>query len=438
MAGVPIPHREEGRHTLLVGRTGCGKSTLLRSICYQIAARGDHAIVYDPDGSFVARFYQPERGDIILNPFDARSARWNLFDDVRSAADADRLASFIVPKPANAVEGNIWHDQARAVVAAIIDGLRRQGRATIDHLDRALRSATVAELRALVVGTAAARAFEPNAEKATASVLFTMGEAAKIVSLLAEIPEDASSFSFDRFHASLAATDASRPWIFISAPKRSFSAARPIIAAWLDCAASAILERSTDAPARAWFIIDELPSLPKVSSLLVLLPEGRKYGAAAIIAFQSISQLRETYGQHGASTIVGQTATQLIMQAGDPETAKWGQDLFGSAEVEVRRASETLDTGDLVDKGTLSTQRETKPLVLDSQIMSLGMGEGYMRLSGFPVARVRVGVENERRPEIEQSFIPRPDVERVDDAIAATGPRRIEDEDDWLTLGGQI
>lgn len=438
IAGIAIPNREEGRHTLIVGRTGCGKSTLLRSACYQIAARGDHAIVYDPDGSFVARFYKADRGDIILNPFDERSARWNPFDDVKSSADADRLASFIVPKPANANEGSIWYDHARALVAAVIDKLRRQGRATIEDLDLVLRSATVEELRALVAGTAAARSFEPNAEKATASVLFTMGEASKMVSLLADIPACGQDFSFDRFYASLQTPGSVKAWIFIAAPKRAFAASRPILAAWLDCAASAILERSTNTPPRAWFVVDELPSLPRVSSLLVLLPEGRKYGAGAIIAFQSISQLRETYGTHGASIIVGQTATQVIMQAGDPETAKWGQDLFGSAEIEVRRASASLDSGKLVNTGSLSAQRETKPLVLDSEIMGLPMGSAFLRLSGYPVARVKVGVEYESRPEIADGFVARPEAPPSSMTVPVQPNRRLEDQVDWLTRGGVI
>lgn len=176
-----------------------------------------------------------------------------------------------------------------------------------------------------------------------------------------------------------------------------------------------------------------------MNSLLTILPEGRKFGAAVVIAFQSISQLRETYSQLGASTIVGQTATQVVMQAGDPETARWGQELFGSAEVEARRASETLETGEFVDRGSLSTQRETKPLVLDSELLGLGMGEAFMRLGGFPVARVRANTEYESRPEIAPSFVPQEESEHSDSTeLSSTVPRRIEDEDDWLTRGGEV
>jgi hypothetical protein len=39
---------------------------------YQVDARGDSAIVYDPACEFVKQFYDEHRGDIVLNPLDAR------------------------------------------------------------------------------------------------------------------------------------------------------------------------------------------------------------------------------------------------------------------------------------------------------------------------------------------------------------------------------
>jgi len=37
--------------------------------------RGDRAVFADPSGDYLQRFYDPGRGDVILNPFDSRSAR---------------------------------------------------------------------------------------------------------------------------------------------------------------------------------------------------------------------------------------------------------------------------------------------------------------------------------------------------------------------------
>ncbi len=67
-----IPERLESSHILLMGDTGSGKSPAIRQILRQVKERGNSAIVYDPAMDFVGEFYSPERGDLILNPLDAR------------------------------------------------------------------------------------------------------------------------------------------------------------------------------------------------------------------------------------------------------------------------------------------------------------------------------------------------------------------------------
>jgi hypothetical protein len=67
-----IPPNAENKHFLLVGDTGSGKSSIIRQMLYQVAARGESAIVYDPACEFVKQFYNNKRGDMVLNPLDAR------------------------------------------------------------------------------------------------------------------------------------------------------------------------------------------------------------------------------------------------------------------------------------------------------------------------------------------------------------------------------
>ena len=56
-----------------MGDSGTGKSALIRQILCQLEQRGETAIVYDPALEYTGQFYTPERGDVILNPLDARS-----------------------------------------------------------------------------------------------------------------------------------------------------------------------------------------------------------------------------------------------------------------------------------------------------------------------------------------------------------------------------
>ncbi len=70
---LSIPRAFESSHVILWA-SGTGKSALLRQVLMQIAERGETAIVYDPALEYTPQFYQPSRGDLILNPLD-RAAR---------------------------------------------------------------------------------------------------------------------------------------------------------------------------------------------------------------------------------------------------------------------------------------------------------------------------------------------------------------------------
>jgi hypothetical protein len=74
VAGVAIALRDEANHFKFMGTTGTGKSTVMRELLHAALWRGDRAVIADPDGGYLSRFYDPRRGDVILNPFDARSA----------------------------------------------------------------------------------------------------------------------------------------------------------------------------------------------------------------------------------------------------------------------------------------------------------------------------------------------------------------------------
>jgi DNA helicase HerA-like ATPase len=65
LAGVEIPELDETKHFKVVGTTGSGKSTAIRELVKGALARGDRAIIADPDGGYLGRFYHADRGDVI-------------------------------------------------------------------------------------------------------------------------------------------------------------------------------------------------------------------------------------------------------------------------------------------------------------------------------------------------------------------------------------
>jgi hypothetical protein len=62
--------------------------------------RGDRAVIADPDDAFLSRFYDRYRGDVLLNPFDARSAKWDPFPELKNPYD-DQMARPSIPDRGN-------------------------------------------------------------------------------------------------------------------------------------------------------------------------------------------------------------------------------------------------------------------------------------------------------------------------------------------------
>ena len=65
-----------------------------------------------------AHFYDPERGDQILNPFDVRAARWSLFGELEASYDIDQLARALIPEHGDA-SAREWKGYARTLFCAI-------------------------------------------------------------------------------------------------------------------------------------------------------------------------------------------------------------------------------------------------------------------------------------------------------------------------------
>ena len=101
---------------------GAGKSALHFQVLRQVRSRGDSAIVYDPAREFVKRFYDPTRGDVILNPLDARCPYWGPAEELRSRSEAKALAASLFQPPQDQ-EGRVFHRVA-AENLCLPDGLR--------------------------------------------------------------------------------------------------------------------------------------------------------------------------------------------------------------------------------------------------------------------------------------------------------------------------
>ena len=195
---VPIPQRIETRHFAFLGTTGSGKTTVLRQMLDGIEARGEAALVYDTSGEFISHYYNPARGDIILNPFDARCAFWSPFDEISHPADADRIARQLVSETGSQ-DDDVWLETSRILVANMMRSLWAEKNGSLEALLDALQVKSKEQLKAWLGHTSSARTFADDADRATGSVLFMLAKAANLIQFLKVEQENAARFAFRDF-----------------------------------------------------------------------------------------------------------------------------------------------------------------------------------------------------------------------------------------------
>ncbi len=161
---VPIPSRIETRHFAFLGTTGSGKTTALRQMLDGIERRGEAALVYDTSGEFIAHYYNPARGDIILNPFDARCTFWSPFDEISHPADADRIARQLVSETGSQ-DDDVWLETSRILVANMMRSLWAEKNCSLEALLEALQVKSKEQLKEWLGHTSSARTFADDADR---------------------------------------------------------------------------------------------------------------------------------------------------------------------------------------------------------------------------------------------------------------------------------
>ncbi len=383
LAGVPMAAEEETRHFKLIGTTGAGKSTAIAELLGGVLERGDRAVITDPDGGYRAHFYERRRGDVILNPFEPYSVRWDPFAEIRAPWDIEQLACGLIPTTEDP-SGREWRGYARTFLCAIARRCQDGGRRDSGELWRLLTVAPSMELRPLVAGSPAQPFLEPENARMFGSIRSVAGSAAAALQYLGA--QRARNFSI-------------RDWVragtgvlFMPYTAQQIAALRSIIAAWMRLAifeAMANAERDQ----RLWFVVDELDSLGAIDGLKDALARLRKFGGRCVLAFQSIAQVSSTYGSGEAQTLVENCGNTLILRCSGSEhggTSQFASRLIGEREVIRRQTSRGRDRESfLAAHGarrtmSVSEQRVTETAVLPSELEQLPNLSGYLKTASSP------------------------------------------------------
>lgn len=371
LAGVPLSREDETMHVAAIGATGSGKSTALRGLMADAIRRGDRHVVADPDGASMSAFFAP--GDIILNPFDQRCARWDLLGEIERPSDYAFLAQSLLPH-LGVGDHDQWISYAQQLLTGAMENFVTLQLGKSEDFAAMLAGATSGELKQLCAGTPAARFFEEGGERMLASILGTLTPTIAHLRLI-------NAAQGERFTI--------RQWIrggagslWMPYAANQVAAVKGLISCWMNIAILETLSLSPSRERRIWFSIDELDALGRIEGLKDAQARLRKFGGCVAIGFQSFAQVKQVYGE-GAQTIIENCGNLLLLRAGASEdggTAKLASELIGGREVERDDVSRSKTRGRFTTRSTsMQTRRAVEDVALASEITQLRNCEGFVK-----------------------------------------------------------
>jgi hypothetical protein len=384
VAGHTIPIADETKHFKFIGTTGTGKSTAIQEMLTTALARGDRAVIADPDGGYIRRFYDPKRGDVVLNPFDERSVKWDLFAEIKNGYDVDQLARSLIADHEGGDRS--WRGYARTFFGAVTRQAHEAGITDMGELFRLLVVAENQELKGLVKGTPAQPFLEEHNSKMFDSIRSVTSSAVGALEYVAQ--QKADGFSIRKW-----VREESPGALFIPYKAGQIATLRSPISAWMRLAIFEKMDQD-EVPApdsnpqrRLWFVVDELDALGQIDGLKDALARLRKFGGRVVLGLQSVAQVSSTYGQGDAHTIVENCANTLILRCSASEgggTARFASQLIGEREVLRTTTSTTRRASEMFGSVSESEHFNMEAAVLPAQIEQLPDLDGYLKLASNP------------------------------------------------------
>ena len=399
-----IPEAREAEHFLVTGSPGAGKSTLMRHMLTQIADRRQSAIVIDPDCEFVQEFYEEARGDVVLNPLDARCPFWSPwleFRDESFTMDAEAMAASLIRGQSRTPTEEFFRESSRTLIEAIFHIVQERDSSTGIANFLALPRA---EIQKALTGTRAYPLIDPGAHEQGSGILATVANAVKCFHHLTQETEASLKWSAREW------AQTRQGWIFLSSTEDARAAIQTLQGVWLDSLVRWLMSAEIGSD-QVWIMADELPALGYQPQIEKLVTRGRKRGLAVVMGFQNVSQLRSIYGRDGAVTLTSSPTTKVILRCDEAETARWASDLLGSHEIERVSMTQLAGLSSYREGVNLQPHRSTEHIVAPAEVQLLKSLQGYLCVAGND--RTTIKIPERHLQKRHPAFLPRGSIRRA-------------------------
>ena len=329
-------------------------------------------LLYDRKGDFTERY--PD--GVIVSPWDARSAVWDIAKDLVDVSARRAMASILSPTFDG--DKNKWlNDGAAGVIYAILESLYADfgmGWGWHQLLERG--AYPHGQLYKLVQqhNPVIAKTIADADNMGTQSILGAVGQAFTVVSQLTlawgDVGPERPRFSMREF---LDDRYQGEPMLILR-NGRDESLAKAYISVLFNVAQTQMMnvedtDNSHNDGRAVFFVIDEFTSIGRLA-VEALTAVGRSKGCMVILGFQDKAQINSTYDQNFASSLESMVGTNVVCRLGPGDTRDRMTRLIGERLVGTVNVNTSLSAG-----GTSSTTAysESKRALIDaSELTALG------------------------------------------------------------------
>lgn len=380
---VNIPETAEVKHSLIIGRPGSGKTVYLSQILSKLKEKGSKGIVYDFKGDYLSKFYDPVT-DLIFNPLDSRGVAWNLFEEIKTDMDIDAISNSLIPDSYQ--KDPFWHQASRGVLQGLMSYLlQSEDKKTNENLYKVLTLSGVEKAKILKKtpgGEAGATYVEDGKSNQAKGVYATLMQYTHCFKYMSD---GNNEFSIEKW-----LEKESGGMIYVTNYANIQATLRPILSLFVDLLGRKLLSMQDDYNRRVYFLIDELGTLQRLTTIESLLTLSRSKGGSVWLGIQDIGQIEKIYTADTKKTIVNACGTNGIFNLIDPDTSEYFSKKIGEQEYSGIERSQSMGPEDMRDGISLARREKTKRLILPSEISNLRDLECFLKLPNYHLTKTKL------------------------------------------------
>ena len=317
---IKIPVSSESKHCLMMG-VESARELFVCQLIQHLKKNNQKIIVYDPSGTYLSKFYNPET-DYIFNPIDKRTLGWSVINEIESSLDSDAIASCLLSDSSNAeMKANVKSVYS-GIFSACIHNKKTRNTDIYDLLCSDFPSISQS-LKDIDGAKKGYRHISDPSSRHAMSVFSVVSQYAKCFEYMSY---NDGPFKIKQWLKQPGGS------IFVSSELNSHDKLTPVLTLFLDLLCQRLLSLSEKLNHSIYYILNDFISLKRKNYLIrMLLASGTK-GGKIFLGCKDFDQVDNVYTRDNRHMIVNNCGNYIFFRNPNPLSAKICSEIIGETE----------------------------------------------------------------------------------------------------------